>query len=415
MKAKPKGLKYRNLHARGGSIIYERILGGKRIKRSLGVDDWNEAAATRDALEVKLGVGGVLRLECPTFGDAAASYLEQLSHLAATSADDYRAMLAVEEVKDGEVISPAGPLVQRFGAMRLDAIRRPHLLDWWAEFVERGSRSPKTGRNYINALAGVFGWAMDRELIDESPVEGLRAVLRRKNKTKKGRAESEAGHQAKPIEKPEHVAALVAAAEGHGGKAQLVTLLCLDAGLRIGEATALDWRNVEWDRQIEEAGQLVNRPALHVRENLARGKHLGKPKSGRERRVALSRRLRLALREAWMREGRPESGFAARVDHANYRNRTLRDLCKAAKIEKVGPHQLRDTFASQLLSTGVQLAYVSHQLGHADVAITARSYARWCGDDAYRAPIALGPGEVPADLLARLGESHRRPTIATEA
>jgi integrase len=59
--------------------------------------------------------------------------------------------------------------------------------------------------------------------------------------------------------------------------------------------------------------------------------------------------------------------------------------------------------AEELLSAGVQLAYVSHQLGHADVAITARSYARWTGGDAYRAPLALGPGEVPADLLARMG------------
>ena len=82
-----------------------------------------------------------------------------------------------------------------------------------------------------------------------------------------------------------------------------------------------------------------------------------------------------------MREGRPASGFVARLDPANYRNRTLRDLCKTAGIEKVGPHMLRDTYASQLLSAGITLAYVSAQLGHADVAITARSYAKWVGDE----------------------------------
>ena len=35
---------------------------------------------------------------------------------------------------------------------------------------------------------------------------------------------------------------------------------------------------------------------------------------------------------------------------------------------------LRDTFASQLLSAGIQLGYVSTQLGHSDVGITARHY-----------------------------------------
>ena len=51
----------------------------------------------------------------------------------------------------------------------------------------------------------------------------------------------------------------------------------------------------------------------------------------------------------------------------------------------------------------MQLGYVSQQLGHADVAVTARHYARWAGGESYRAPMPLRIGEVPADLLARLG------------
>jgi len=37
------------------------------------------------------------------------------------------------------------------------------------------------------------------------------------------------------------------------------------------------------------------------------------------------------------------------------------------------------------------------------MAITARHYARWCGGDDWP-PIRLTEGEVPADLLARLGK-----------
>ena len=68
---------------------------------------------------------------------------------------------------------------------------------------------------------------------------------------------------------------------------------------------------------------------------------------------------------------------------------------------------LRDTFASQLLTSGVSLGYVSKQLGHADVAVTAKHYARWAGGDFYREPMVLEPGEVPADLLARLPKLPR--------
>ena len=389
MRKKPKGRKYRNLYARGSSIVYERIVGGRRIKRSLGVDDWSEATAVRDALEEKIGTNTLPRIAVPSFGEAAEAVLSELSHLAATTRDDREAMLAED-----------GPIVTRFGVMQLDAIRRPDLLDWWGEFVNQGGRSQKTGRNYLDAMSSVFVWAQERELIDENHVDGLRAILRRRNRTQRGRAESEAGRKVNPIEEPGHVAALVQAAEGEaeGTKSHLVTLLMLDAGLRIGEATAVGWEDVDRKRR-----------SLRVRASLSRGKHLGRTKSGRERPVALSRRLLAALQEAWMAEGRPVAGPVARVDHANYRNRVLPRICKAAEIgEGFTPHCLRDTFASQLLSTGVQLAYVSHQLGHADVAVTARHYARWCGDEAYREPVRLAQGDVPADLLAQLGEESRQ-------
>jgi hypothetical protein len=77
-------------------------------------------------------------------------------------------------------------------------------------------------------------------------------------------------------------------------------------------------------------------------------------------------------------------------------------IVKRAGIGARAFKDMRDTFGSQLVSAGIPLAYVSRQLGHADVAITAKHYARWTGGDDYREPVRLLPDEVPADLLARL-------------
>ena len=76
---------------------------------------------------------------------------------------------------------------------------------------------------------------------------------------------------------------------------------------------------------------------------------------------------------------------------------------------------LRDSFASHLLSGGVQLGYVSTQLGHADVGITARHYARWIESDIYREPVRLQPGEVPADLLSRLESPESPPSLGWDS
>ena len=65
---------------------------------------------------------------------------------------------------------------------------------------------------------------MEREIVEDNPVEGLRASTRRRNRTQDGRAEIDAGSKIHPIERPEDVAKLVAAAEAEGGANYLVEL-----------------------------------------------------------------------------------------------------------------------------------------------------------------------------------------------
>jgi len=144
----------------------------------------------------------------------------ELGHLAATTRDDRK-----------KILRDDGPLISRFGAFKLDAIRRRDLISWWEDFIKgegrrrpkratdswTPERSPRTGKNYLDALSSVFVWAMEREIVEENPVESLRAILRRRNRTERGRAESEeAAERACPIERPDDVAAIVEAARGEG-------------------------------------------------------------------------------------------------------------------------------------------------------------------------------------------------------
>jgi hypothetical protein len=72
---------------------------------------------------------------------------------------------------------------------------------------------------------------------------------------------------------------------------------------------------------------------------------------------------------------------------------------------------LRDTFASWLVSLGAPVAWVSESLGHSNWAVTAHHYARWVEDAAGRqCTPGLDSGDVWPDLLARVGA-----TIAPES
>ena len=56
MRKKPKGTKYRNLHRRGETIYYERVVDGRRLRVSTKESDWDFAAAVRDLYEQQTGI-----------------------------------------------------------------------------------------------------------------------------------------------------------------------------------------------------------------------------------------------------------------------------------------------------------------------------------------------------------------------
>jgi integrase len=402
MRRKPRGSKYHNLTARDEVIYYERVFEGERVRFSTKSSDWDIAAAVRNIYEDRREAGRVETKEAPTFRDFSARYLQKATHdLAATTRGD-RVML----------LSPGGILERVLGGLRLDEITRPLLLEWWHTEVTGKGRSDRTGMNYLSAISAVLGYAMDLGVIPENAVDALRATLRRKRRTKRGRATADGARHVRPIEQPEDLRAFIEASEAarqlwlESGDAMIqrrdghvADLLQLDAGLRSGEVAGLRWRHVRWGDGPDDTSR-----ALAIRESRARGKHDGPPKSGRERKVALSRRLRRVLREFWIAKGQPAPGdrVLPGFEPRKYQLRHFDEVCRVAKLKRHTPKDLRDTYASQLLTCGVQLAYVSKQLGHAKATVTADHYAKWCGGDDYRNPMTPGPGEVPADLLARI-------------
>ena len=402
MKRKPKGNKSRNLSARGGAIYYERLVGGRRIRFSTMTDDWEIAASVRDEFEEQKRIGKVpfLPAEAPRFEEFAHLYLNNdTAHLAPTTRSDRSSYLRVD-----------GPLMGFFGDLRLDAIDATLLFKWWGAEIESRGLSPKTGRAYLDVLSAILGYAINLGILDASPIAAAREVLRRRSRTKQGRADADASSRIRPIEHPEEIRRLVKAAMEEGREAHALVLLCLDSGLRLGEALGLRWGSIVWGGDDSDSNR-----RLRIVEARPRGGDAVLPKSGRAREVALSHRLRNALADLYRERFEPGSDALVLngIDPGNFRAREWRRILKRAGIGHRAIKDLRDTFASQLLTAGIQLGYVSEQLGHSDVSVTARHYARWAGGGSYRAPMSVEPGEVPADLLARIDSPQSPPSMET--
>lgn len=93
--------------------------------------------------------------------------------------------------------------------------------------------------------------------------------------------------------------------------------------------------------------------------------------------------LHTARRSPWLVY--PDSGgpttLGAQTDRRQVDNRVRRVMARVLRRAKLPthftPHSLRHTYASLLLQRGESLLYVSRQLGHATIKLTADLYGRW--------------------------------------
>jgi integrase len=146
-----------------------------------------------------------------------------------------------------------------------------------------------------------------------------------------------------------------------GIRAYLVVLLGGEAGLRRGEITGLECRDID-----------LKKRQLCVQRAVWKG-HTEAPKGGRLRYVPLTQRLTGALQAARHlrgplvfcdREGKPlnEKIIADHVDHA----------ARATKLKNRGVHVLRHTFCSHLTMRGAPARAIQELAGHADLRTTQR-------------------------------------------
>ncbi len=160
-------------------------------------------------------------------------------------------------------------------------------------------------------------------------------------------------------------------------------------GARRGELLALRWKDVDLD-----AGEVTIRAAAAV---IAGERIEGTPKGGRTRVVSIDdgtvtvlrehrrRQLveRLAAGSTW--DGRTDHVFLTGTGapiHADTPSKLVPIFAKVAGVPTARLHDLRHCHATTLLVAGVPVHVVSARLGHADPAVTLRTYAHVLRDHA---------------------------------
>ena len=259
-------------------------------------------------------------------------------------------------------------LLRAFASKRIDAITVEDVDRFRLSKVREGRLRPSSVNKLLSTLSAILEDAVEYELIDRNPAKGKR---RRLAATPLRRSW---------LDRADHISALLAGASKvdhtatarHGQRRALLATLVF-AGLRIGEALSLRWRDVD-----------LARGTIAVRQ--------AKTDAG-VRTVYIVPALRDELTEYRARlEPPPDAlvfGTSSGRQHGatNIRRRVLAKAVEHANKELatqkqeplpggLTPHSLRRTFASLLFAVGESPPYVMAQMGHTTANLTLAIYAR---------------------------------------
>lgn len=331
------------------SVVY-RDPGGKQRKRSART--LAEARDLKSALRADIARGEYRALSQVTFAEYAPEWLE--SYAGRTSRGvreatvrDYRCVIEKRAI----------PF---FGRLRLAEIE-PRDVKRYVTAVAAEGLSRNTTRLALAPVRALFATALEEGLIRSNPASGIRLPG--------PTADAPAEDNSKALTE-EQLGQVIAASPPEW---RTFVRFLAETGLRVGEAIALRWSDVD-----------LGRRRINVRRRFYKG-DLAPPKSRYGKRtVPLSAGLG---RELWLRRGSAGDEalvFPARhggIVHASTAFRAVQAAGKAAGIDGVGPHMLRHSCATRLFRNGLNAKQVQLWLGHHSPAFTLATYVHLVADD----------------------------------
>lgn len=253
----------------------------------------------------------------------------------------------------------------------------------------KGGLAPKSARNILGFLHGIFEHGIDRGWLRENPA-------RRAEKPRRAKAGANPDIQFLTVSEleaviraiPDNVVIRAPAPTRRGRRGpapppspdvlgpvlRVLILTAAMTGLRQSELLGLRWRDVDWAAQ-----------RIRVRNTFVRGEHStqGKSDLSTRRSVPMADRLvgeldRWSQRSAYRGDdelvfAHPQTGSA--LDRSKVSKR-FKAACRAAGVREVKFHDLRHTFATRLAASGQPLRTIQEFLGHAD-SKTTQIYAHY--------------------------------------
>ena len=327
---------------------------GQRKAKQVGDKKAAKEIAAKIQLRLAAGTFEVEKKPVPTFGELAKEWITTIvpATVKESTAEDYALILRRH-------------VLPVFKSKPIDSITRRDVRSFL--FAKAKALSVAKAKHCKSVMSGVFRVAVEGEIIPGNPAKEIGKIG----------ANAPQAEEINPFTADELVLLLEVFAEKWPAYHPLV--LCLArSGLRIGEALALRWEDLDFRQRV-----------IHVRRAWHRERVI-LPKSGKTRKVDMSPQLAEALQaqQTKMKRVTLAQGWgevpAWVFTEDGKRPLAYQPFAKAwdkaqaqVGIMRRRIHDLRHTYASLRVAKGDNLADVSKQLGHHSVKFTLDAYYHW--------------------------------------
>lgn len=243
-------------------------------------------------------------------------------------------------------------LIPTFGERRLSELRTSDIEQWLQSLDVCG----KTKNNILIPLRSVYRLALRDEKIERDPVEKIPLFQHR-------------AKEPDPLSRAE-IEAVLDACEG---QIKNIIEFAIWTGLRTSELIAVRWEDIDF-----ESGKVYVRITRTSQGEKDHGKTASATRAvdmHPQTREALKRQLEHTEGKKYVFEN-PRTGEPWKHD-GPYRKLAWTPTLKKAGLRYRPAYQTRHTFASMLLSAGVEAMYVAQQMGHRDWGMIRKVYGRW--------------------------------------
>lgn len=247
-----------------------------------------------------------------------------------------------------------------FGHRILDTIKPMELEQWQYNLLD--NYSVGSVQVYRTTLYSIFEMATRNDIINKNPLSRVKSP----KTNKKLNLQSDQDDKVEPFNKTQIKMIL----KNTTGYMHNFILFMYSTGLRPGEIISLSWNDINFDKkQISVYKTMVGGTTGAVKTKSSNRKVDMLPMAAE----ALYKQLELTKDKEFI--------FMTRFNKPFYShdiiNLNFKKILKVNNIKVRKLYNLRHSFASQLISNGADIVWVSKMLGHKDVSITLTTYTKY--------------------------------------